>query len=74
MARTGLQRGAECAEHGDGVVVARSGDGRVYGLNAADGTRQWEYIARRRLLLIRTSAGVTIDKSVVVCRPTRAAR
>jgi outer membrane protein assembly factor BamB len=48
-----------------GVVVALSADGHVHGLNAADGTRRWEYIATLPPLLIRSWAGVAIDKSVV---------
>ncbi len=50
---------------GEGVVVVRSGDGRFHGLNASDGTRRWEYIATMPPLLIRTAAGVTLDKGVV---------
>ena len=49
----------------EGVVVVRSGDGRIHGLDAADGSRRWEYIATMPSLLIRTAAGVTIDKGVV---------
>lgn len=50
---------------GEGVVVVRSGDGRIHGLGAADGARRWEYIGTLPPLLIRTAAGVTIDKGVV---------
>jgi outer membrane protein assembly factor BamB len=49
----------------EGVVVVRSGDGRVHGLDVADGNRRWEYIATLPPLLIRTSAGVAIEKGVV---------
>ncbi len=49
----------------EGIVVVRSGDGRIHGLDAADGTKRWEYIATLPPLLIRTTAGVTIDKGVV---------
>jgi outer membrane protein assembly factor BamB len=45
----------------DGVVVVRSGDGRIHGLDARDGTRRWEYVATLPPLLIRTTAGVTIE-------------
>ncbi|MCW5625861.1 MAG: outer membrane protein assembly factor BamB [Burkholderiales bacterium] len=49
----------------DGTVVVRSGDGRVHGLDAATGARRWEYIATVPPLLIRTPAGVAIDRGAV---------
>jgi outer membrane protein assembly factor BamB len=49
----------------EGIVVVRSGDGRIHGLDAADGNRRWEYIATLPPLLIRTDAGVAIEKGVV---------
>ena len=42
----------------DGVVIARSGDGRVYGLNAADGKRRWLYERPSPSLSVRTHAGM----------------
>jgi len=45
----------------DGVVVVRSGDGRIHGLDAKDGTRRWEYVATLPPLLIRSSAGVALS-------------
>lgn len=45
----------------DGVVVVRSGDGRIHGLDAKDGVRRWEYVGSLPPLLIRTTAGVTLD-------------
>lgn len=49
----------------EGIVVVRSGDGHIHGLDAADGNRKWEYIATLPPLLIRTDAGVAIEKGVV---------
>jgi outer membrane protein assembly factor BamB len=49
----------------DGVVVVRSGDGRIHGLDAKDGSRRWEYVATLPPLLIRTTAGVIIEGGIV---------
>jgi len=49
----------------EGIVVVRSADGRIHGLDASDGSKRWEYISTLPPLLIRTAAGVTIDKGVV---------
>lgn len=43
------------------VVVVRCGDSRIYGLNAADGARKWEYERATPALSLRSSAGVVID-------------
>lgn len=43
-----------------GVVVARAGDGRVYGLDTANGTRKWLYQRATPALSVRSHAGVTI--------------
>ncbi|HEY7986318.1 MAG TPA: outer membrane protein assembly factor BamB [Methylophilaceae bacterium] len=43
------------------VVVVRSGDSRIYGLNAADGKRKWVYERVTPALTLRSSAGVTVD-------------
>jgi len=43
----------------DGVVVVRSGDGRIYGLNAADGKRRWIYQRPTQVpLTVRSHAGL----------------
>jgi outer membrane protein assembly factor BamB len=43
----------------DGVVIARSGDGRIYGLDAADGKRRWVYQRPTAVpLTVRTHVGV----------------
>ncbi len=43
------------------VVVIRAGDSRIFGLNAADGTRKWVYERATPTLSLRSSAGVVID-------------
>jgi outer membrane protein assembly factor BamB len=44
----------------DGIVVVRSGDNRVFGLDAADGKRKWVYQRATPSLSLRTNVGVTI--------------
>ncbi len=48
----------------DGVVMVRSGDGRIAGLNAADGKRVWMYERSTPALVVRSHAGVTIQRGV----------
>lgn len=43
-----------------GVVVARAGDGQVYGLDIANGTRKWLYQRATPALSVRSHAGVTL--------------
>ena len=45
----------------DGVVVVRCGDSRIYGLNAADGSRKWVYERATPALSLRSSAGIVLD-------------
>jgi len=50
----------------DGVVVARSGDGRIYGLDTATGKRRWVYQRPTQVpLTVRTHAGLIIDRGGV---------
>ena len=49
----------------DGIVVVRTGDGRIAGLNVADGKRQWLYERATPALIVRSHAGVTIGRGVV---------
>jgi len=43
----------------DGVVAVRTGDGRIFGLNAADGKRRWIYQRPTQVpLTVRTHAGL----------------
>lgn len=48
-----------------GMVVVRSGDGRIAGLSAKDGTRQWLYERATPALIVRSHAGVTISHGAV---------
>lgn len=48
----------------EGVVVVRSGDGRIAGLNAADGKRIWLYERSTPALVVRSHAGVTLQRDV----------
>jgi len=48
------------------VVVVRSGDSRIYGLNAADGKRKWVYERVTPALALRSSAGVVLDEQGAV--------
>ncbi len=48
----------------DGVVIVRSGDGRIAGLNAADGKRIWLYERGTPALVVRSHAGVTLQRGV----------
>lgn len=44
-----------------GVVVVRSGDSRIFGLDAADGRRKWVYERATPPLTLRSAAGVVLD-------------
>jgi outer membrane protein assembly factor BamB len=48
----------------DGVVMVRSGDGRIAGLDATDGKRVWMYERSTPALVVRSHAGVTIQRGV----------
>ena len=45
---------------GDGLVAIRSGDSRIFGLEASDGKRRWLYQRATPALSLRTNAGVTL--------------
>lgn len=49
----------------DGVVVVRTGDGRIYGLNAADGKERWVYRRALPPLSVRNFAGILVERGVV---------
>jgi len=49
----------------DGIVVVRSGDGRIAGLDATDGKRKWLYEHSLPALVVRNSAGVTIKGDTI---------
>lgn len=48
----------------DGVAIVRSGDGRIAGLNAVDGKRMWLYERSTPALVVRSHAGVAIQRGV----------
>jgi len=48
----------------EGIVIVRSGDGRIAGLNAADGKRVWLYERSTPALVVRSHAGVTLQRDV----------
>ncbi len=48
----------------DGTVMVRSGDGRIAGLNAADGKRIWMYERSTPALVVRSHAGIAIQRGV----------
>ncbi len=49
----------------DGLVIVRSGDNHIYGLNANDGTRKWVYERIGPALTLRSSVGVVVDGGAV---------
>ncbi|OIR12346.1 outer membrane protein assembly factor BamB precursor [mine drainage metagenome] len=49
----------------DGVVIVRTGDSRIYGINAYDGSRKWVYEHISPALTLRSSAGVAVDSGAV---------
>ena len=50
----------------EGVVVARSGDGRIYGLDTATGKRRWVYQRPTQIpLTVRTHVGLIVDRGGV---------
>src|SRR5258708_31661906 len=48
------------------VVVVRSGDSRIFGLDARDGSRRWEYQTTPPPLTLRANPGVIIVESFVI--------
>jgi outer membrane protein assembly factor BamB len=50
---------------GEGVVVARAGDGRIFGLDPADGKRKWVYQRTTPALSVRNHAGVVLYRGAV---------
>ena len=47
------------------VVVVRSADGRIFGLNAKDGKRKWYYQRSTPALTVRSPVGITISAGAV---------
>lgn len=49
----------------NGIVVVRTGDGRIVGLSVKDGVRLWLYERATPALIVRSHAGVNIERGVV---------
>lgn len=49
----------------DGIVVVRSGDNRIFGLDAADGKRKWVFQRATPALTVRSHAGVVVYRGAV---------
>ena len=49
----------------DGIVIARTGDNHIFGLDATDGTRKWVYERVNPALTLRSSVGVVVDSGAV---------
>ena len=47
-----------------GVVMVRSGDGRIAALDVADGKRLWLYERSTPALVVRSHAGITVQRGV----------
>ncbi|MDO8414023.1 MAG: outer membrane protein assembly factor BamB [Gallionellaceae bacterium] len=49
----------------DGIVIVRTDDGRIAGLDAADGKRLWLYEYTTPALVVRNHAGVAIQRGTI---------
>ena len=49
-----------------GIVVVRSGDGKIFGLDAATGERKWEHQVTLPPLILRSQSGVTFAGDLVL--------
>ena len=49
----------------DEIVVVRTGDGRIFGLDAKDGKRKWVYQRAMPALALRSNAGVEVKHGAV---------
>lgn len=49
----------------DGKVIVRTGDNRIYGIDAADGSRKWVYERTAPALTLRSSVGIIVDGGAV---------
>jgi outer membrane protein assembly factor BamB len=47
------------------LVVARAGDGRIYGLDALDGKRRWVYQRSTPALSLRSHSGVVVERGAI---------
>ncbi len=49
----------------DGMVIVRTGDNHIFGLDATDGSRKWVYERATPALSLRSSAGLAVDGGAV---------
>ena len=49
----------------DGLVIVRTGDNRIFGLDATDGSRKWVYERVSPALTLRSSVGIVVDGGAV---------
>ena len=49
----------------DGTVIVRTGDSRIFGINANDGSRKWVYDRTTPSLALRSSAGIVVEGGAV---------
>ena len=49
----------------DGLVIVRTGDNHIFGLNATDGSRKWVYERITPALSLRSSVGLVVDGGAV---------
>jgi outer membrane protein assembly factor BamB len=47
------------------IVIVWSGDGRIFGLSAADGSRRWVYQRAQPPLVVRNAAGGVVERNVL---------
>ena len=50
----------------DGVVVTRTADGHIFGLNAADGKRRWMLVRPMPVLVLRGVGGLTVGRGAAL--------
>jgi outer membrane protein assembly factor BamB len=50
----------------EGLVLVRSGDNRIFGLDAADGKRKWVYQRSTPALSLRSNVGVTVAGKIAL--------
>lgn len=50
---------------GDGLIVVRTADGRIYGLSAVDGKQRWVYQRALPPLAVRNFAGLVVNRGAV---------
>ena len=49
----------------DGLVIVRTGDNHIFGLDATDGSRKWVYERTTPALSLRSSVGIIVDGGAV---------